>query len=202
MFNIKSRLKNLFKNIFNYTNDDSYFEIERENSKQSNIYFEWVDRFLESPSFEKLTEEQQELAAFILKCVDEYLELVNARDPVDWDGDILSELCLEVFPCKITAELEFFKCIGPVLISFFNFLSENKLLKQAWRLSTCIKTIQASIPKRAADPKNWGLAKTFAMRALQEGVDLDDPVQNAKFIKRMNQELKKSNHITEIVFVD
>jgi len=114
---------------------------------------------------------------------------------VDWNTNNISELCLEVFPRKITAELALFKCIGPVLIAFFNFLSENKLLKQAWKLSTCIKTIQADIPRQAADSRNWGMAKTFAMKALKEGVDLSDPTQNERFIRQCNQDLNRTNNI-------
>lgn len=80
-----------------------------------------------------------------------------------------------------------------MLIAFFNFLSENKLLKQAWKLSTCIKAIQADISKQAADSRNWGVAKTFAMKALKEGVDLSDPTQNERFIRQLNQNLNKTN---------
>lgn len=85
-----------------------------------------------------------------------------------------------------------------MLIAFFNFLSENKLLKQAWKLSACIRTIQADIPKQASDSRNWGIAKTIAMKALKEGVDLSDPTQNEKFIKQFNQDSNRTNNVTII----
>lgn len=50
--------------------------------------------------------------------------------------------------------------------------------------------------KQAADSRNWGMAKTFAMQALNEGVDLSDPIQNEKFIRQLNQNLKRTNNIT------
>jgi hypothetical protein len=198
---IKKR-KNFFnenssKNTYPHTSDDDSFEIEEEEDteEENDIYLKWVDQFLNSSSFEKLTEEQKENADFILHCFGEYLEHVDASDPADWNTNNISELCLEVFPRKITAELALFKCIGPVLIAFFNFLSENKLLKQAWKLSNCIKTIQADIPKQAADSRNWGMAKTLAMKALKEGVDLSDPAQNEKFIKQLNQDSNRTNNV-------
>lgn len=185
MFDLIKKIKNLFnnnssKNNFHHTSDDDSFEIEGEEhiEEENDTYLEWVDQFLNSSSFEKLTEEQKEDADFILYCFGEYLDHVDANDPADWNTNNIRELCLEVFPRKITAELALFKCIGPVLIAFFNFLSENKLLKQAWKLSTCIKTIHADIPKQASDSRNWGMAKTFAMKALKEGADLSDPTQN------------------------
>jgi hypothetical protein len=194
-------MKNFFgKNSSEYTYhqaiDDDSFEIEEEeNTEENDIYLEWFDQFLISSSFEKLTDEQKENVDFILHCFGEYLEHVDASDPADWNINNISELCLEVFPRKITAELALFKCIGPVLIAFFNFLSENKLLKQAWKLSTCIKTIQSDIPKQAADSSNWGMAKTLAMKALKEGVDLSDLTQNEKFIRQLNQDSNRTNNV-------
>jgi hypothetical protein len=200
MLDLIKKLKKIFnKNSSENTDhqaiDEASFEIEEEEDteEENEIYLEWFDQFLKSSSFEKLTEEQKEKVDFILHCFDEYLEYVDASDPADWNTNNIRELCLEVFPRKITAELALFKCIGPVLIAFFNFLSENKLLKQAWKLSTCIKTIQADIPKQAADSRNWGMAKTFAMKALKEGVDLSDPTQNEKFIRQLNQDLNRTN---------
>lgn len=202
MLDLIKKIKNSFnknssKNTYHHINDNDSFEIEEEEDteEENDIYLEWFDQFLNSSSFEKLTEEQKENADFILHCFDEYLEHVDASDPADWNTNNISELCLEVFPRKITAELALFKCIGPVLIAFFNFLSENKLLKQAWKLSTCIKAIQADIPKRAADSRNWGMAKTFAMKALKEGVDLSDPTQNEKFIRQFNQDSNRTNSV-------
>lgn len=200
MLDLIKKIKNFFnknssKNSYHHTDDDDSFEIEEEvdTEEETDIYLEWVDQFLNSSSFEKLTEEQKENAGFILHCFGEYLEHVDASDPADWNTTNISELCLEVFPRKITAELALFNCIGPVLISFFNFLSKNKLLKQAWKLSTCIKTIQADIPKQASDSRNWGMAKTFAMKALKEGVDLSNPTQKEKFIRRFNEDLNRTN---------
>ena len=205
MLDLIKKMKNFFdknssENTYHHaTNDDSIEIEEEENTEEENkIYLEWFDQFLNSSSFEKLTEEQKEQVDFILHCFGEYLEHVDASDPADWNTNNISELCLEVFPRKITAELALFECIGPVLIAFFNFLSENKMLKQAWKLSTCIKTIQADIPKEAADSRNWGMAKTFAMKALKEGVDLSDPTQNEKFIRQLNQNLNRKNNVTII----
>jgi hypothetical protein len=202
MLDLIKKMKKFFdinssENTCHYATDDDSFEIEEEKDKEeeNDIYLEWFDQFLNSSSFEKLTEEQKEKVDFILHCFDEYLEHVDASHPADWNTNNISELCLEVFPRKITAELALFKCIGPVLIAFFNFLAENKLLKQAWKLSTCIKTIQADIPKQAADSRNWGMAKTFAMKAIKEGVDLSDPAQNDKFIRQLNQDLNRTNNV-------
>lgn len=208
MFDLIKKIKNFFykdssKNTYHYTSDDDSLEIEDEEDieEENDIHLEWIDQFLNSPSFEKLTEEQKENADFILHCFGEYLEHVDACDPADWNTNNISELCLEVFPRKITAELALFKCIGPVLIAFFNFLSEKKLLKQAWKLSTCIKTIQAGILKQASDSRNWGMAKTFAMKALNEGIDLTDPIQNEKFIRQFNQDSNTTNRV-QIIEMD
>lgn len=67
------------------------------------------------------------------------------------------------------------------------------MLKQAWKLSTCIKTIQTDILKQATDSRNWGMAKTFAIKALKEGIDLSDPAQNEKFIRQFNQDSNRTN---------
>ncbi len=158
--------------------------------EKDDSFLEWTKQFLKSPSFEQLTEEQKKYTDFTFRCFAELLADMGVENPWGLSKDNISELCLEVFPRKITVELPFFKCVGPVLIAFFDYLAINALFWRAQDISNCIKTIQAEIPKRAKDSKNWGISKFFAMKALEEGIDLTDPAQCEKFMKKCNQHLK------------
>ncbi len=154
--------------------------------------YEWGIAFSKSKYFEELTEEQKQESEFVLMSFTEYMYSYHELLPEKWDEDTLEECCLYTLPRKISANDSYFESIAPVLSAFFAFLSEKNILKNASRLIRRVKKIDRQIVKNARDPRNWGIAKSFAMAAMDAGVDITNEEEMQEFIALYNmQQLAK-----------
>jgi hypothetical protein len=134
----------------------------------------WIHEFAQSPQYATLTPEEQESAKFIVDMFAEYAFNYRGDQPMDWTIETLREVCLELLPRKFTAKIEDFEEAGVVLRLFFAFLDEKKYLKDAGRLQKEMQKIAPKMVANAKDPHNWGMAKSFAMDALDADIDMGD----------------------------
>lgn len=146
----------------------------------------WFVEFQKSQYYEKLTEEQKEESEFVIMSFAEFMYSYHGLFPEEWDEDGLEECCLDTLPRKVCAEESYYKSISPVLSTFFEFLWERNLLKNAQRLIRRVKSIDEQIIKNAIDPKNWGIAKSFMMAAKKAGVDVTNEKEMEEFIALYN----------------
>jgi hypothetical protein len=72
------------------------------------------------------------------------------------------------------AEKDFFEAVAPVLDAFFRFLDREGLVKNGRALAQTALEVRARVVRAAQNPDNLGLAKTFAMSAINAGVDIHD----------------------------
>jgi len=157
-----------------------------------NKVYEWCVEFSESKYFEGLTEEQKQESEFVVMSFTEYMYSYQGLSPEEWDKGGLEECCLYTLPRKITADESYFRSIASVLSAFFGFVVEKGLLRNALNLAKKVKEIDKQIVKNASDPKNWGIAKSFAMAAKDAGVDITNEEEMKKFIALYNlQQLAK-----------
>jgi uncharacterized protein YecA (UPF0149 family) len=109
--------------------------------------------------------------------------------PEQWDEATLEECCLDTLPRKISAEESYYRAIAPVLSSYFTFLAETGRLRQGARLARAVTAIDRKIVQHAADPRYWGMAKSFTMGALKAGVDPTNEQEMQAYMLRYNQRL-------------
>lgn len=95
-------------------------------------------------------------------------------DPMDWDSQTIDYICLNIIPGKVSMEAKFFETCGEGIALFFQFLEKNNYLPQADTLRQHIEQIKDEIPKIAADPANWHMAKSMFMPAIEQGLDISD----------------------------
>ena len=156
------------------------------------MVYEWGVEFSRSKYFDELTEEQKQESEFVVMSFTEYMYSYHGLSPEEWDEDGLKECCLYTLPRKITADESYFESIAPVLSAFFAFLSEKNLLKNASQLIRKVKKIDRQIVRNARNPRNWGIAKSFAMAAKDAGFDITNEEEMRKFITLYNmQQLTK-----------
>jgi len=148
--------------------------------------YKWGVEFSESKYFEELTEEQKQESEFVVMSFTEYMYSYHGLSPEGWDEDWLEECCLYILPRKITADESYYESIAPVLSAFFIFLGEKNLLKNTSQLIRSVKKIDKQIIKNARDPRNWGMAKSFAMAAKDAGVDITNEREMKKFMALYN----------------
>jgi hypothetical protein len=134
----------------------------------------WDDDFVESAFYDALSEAQKESANFAASCFINYMSDYEGVSPKDWKSNHVQSVCLEWIPKKVTAEIEFFNCFGDIIIAFLNFLDDKQYIKNAKTLQKTVAEIKHKIPAIAADPRNWGMAKSMMMGAQKSGYDIND----------------------------
>jgi hypothetical protein len=92
-------------------------------------------------------------------------------------------------PGKMSAGPEFFAPIPIALEAFFHFLHERGLLPRPEPFLALAREARDRLPELAADPANWGMAKTMAMQGIAEGFDLSDPEQMQRWSAIYNDRL-------------
>src|SRR3990167_9820801 len=109
--------------VANFTYDDEFID---ENLYEILDWFDAVfDAYYKDDYFLSLKKTQQEHAHFILQFFIESCYGYGLKKPGQWDCDIIDEVCLDVFPRKVSAEIECFESVAPVIISFIHW-SDNK----------------------------------------------------------------------------
>lgn len=173
--------------------EEDFDEVEYENYKESRELCEdWIEGFINSPLYMKLSESAKENAYSILDdFIDCMLQTVDT-DPLAWTAENLEQTCTEVILGEIAVKIDYYENLGPVLAQFFKFLHERKLLPQALELAERAKLIQETIVSEAADPINWTADKTVGMVLLETGIDLNDKQQWDKFVKTCGSKLSKT----------
>jgi hypothetical protein len=142
--------------------------------------------FSKSKYYERLTEEQKRESEHVIMIFTEIMYSYHGVSPEEWDEERLEECCLYTLPRKITADKSYYKSIAPVLSAFFEFVQAKGLPRNSSDLAERVREIDKQIVENAADPRNWGIAKSFLMAAKDAGVNIQDQKELNKFIQFYN----------------
>jgi hypothetical protein len=116
-------------------------------------------------------------------CMRTFIDLATTHVNEEFSFDNLAdvrETLLELLPRKVSAEAPYFEEFPSVLEAFARFLHATGRLKDLQPLMEVIEEARTELPKLAADPRNWGMAKRLFMHhgltglgAPASGYDLD-----------------------------
>jgi hypothetical protein len=151
-----------------------------------NRVYDWGVEFSKSKYYERLTEEQKRESELVIMSFTEYMYSYHGVPPEEWDKERLEECCLYTLPRKITADESYYESIAPVLSAFFEFTEDKGLRRNSSDLANTVRKIDRQIVENAADPRNWGIAKSFFMAAKDAGVNIQDEKELNKFIEFYN----------------
>ncbi len=133
-----------------------------------------VSAFADSQQFTQLSAHQQREAGFAIETFHELLygyESVPLDEP---DKQSLETVCRQIYPAKVSADPEHFEAVAPVIGAFLRFLDERGDIEDGTRLATHVEALGDSLVEAAADPDNWGMAKSMVMGGeLDEATPLD-----------------------------
>ncbi len=132
---------------------------------------EWLEAFRQSPEFGRFPEAQKDQAADAPETFARFAFDYEGVNVGEWSPGDVRTVCLDWLPRKMSAEAEFFEKFGAGLSAFFAFLDRERLMKGAGALAATAAKIAPEIPKRATNPQNWGMAKSFMMGATASGLD-------------------------------
>lgn len=88
-----------------------------------------ISAFFDSQQFERLTRHQQREAQFVIEPFHKILyqyEYVPLDDP---DDASLEVVCHQIYPGTVSAELDHFETVAPVIAGFLRFLDQRGDLK-------------------------------------------------------------------------
>ena len=142
----------------------------------------WINAFIESSLFNTLSEIEQEEAGFVLDTFITFMFEYENLLPNEWNADAASKICLEVVPRKVMADKESFDAFAPALIQFLQFLDSKHLVSSAKSIIREINQIKDQIAVLAADPRRWGMTKSFMMDAKASGVDTNDDTEIQRYL--------------------
>lgn len=105
-------------------------------------------------------------------------------EPVHWTTADVEEFMLDFAPRKMTMDDETIHTLPDCVAAFMGFLDRDRRLEgdtvDALR-ETC-KRLGCKCANACHDPARWGMAKSFAMQMIADGVDLADPTAGEAWI--------------------
>ena len=152
----------------------------------------WYDDFEKTSAFDALSKSAQDNAWFIISYFSETMYSYNVETPAQWTDLSLEETIGELFPRKVSADQELFSDVEPVLKAFFGYLEEAGHIKNSKVLIKSLKNTAPEMIRQSGDPANWGMAKSFFMGAVKEGIDIDDEQAMNEFMNYVNRQTSVS----------
>ncbi len=161
--------------------DEDAVDEEDEPESAYDRYGDLLDDFMVSQTCEALPETVREDAGFAVSTfliyMWEYLGTpLEELTPLD-----VNKILLDYFPRKITSEKEFFEHAPRILTTFLKWLGEKGKLADPGPLCAEVNSTAKDMLRRSQDPGNWGMAKSFHMKAEAEGVDTTDPTAMGRY---------------------
>ncbi len=150
----------------------------------------WIADFEQSAGFAALEEAYKPEAAFIVEHFADFAYSYEGEQPAQWSAATVDEVCLFIFPRKVSTDEPFFKATAPVLAAFFRFLEEQGHHPNGKALARAVEPLGPRIVENAHDPAHWGMAKSFLMGAEEEGIDPGDEEALNAYIERTNRRLE------------
>ena len=95
-----------------------------------------------------------------------FIDLARAHVDENFSFDNLAdvrETLFELLPRKVSAEADYFAEFPSVLEAFARFLHATGRLKDSQPLLNLAEEARTELPRLAADPRNWGMAKRLFM---------------------------------------
>ena len=113
-------------------------------------------------------------------------------DACDLEVSDVREMLYEIMPRKFSAEPEFFENFPYLLEAFIHFLDSRGQVKHAKELLRLAEEARRRMPRLAADPANWGMAKSFFMRGKELGFDMTSQEGMNAFLEYYNANLAQA----------
>lgn len=110
---------------------------------------ETLEKFLESYFCAKWNDNTQGIACFFIQGFVDYAYGYHLAKPFQYDRYIVEEVCLDIFPRKMSTDTKYFKQVALVLITFFEWCEKEGLIKDTKDLRSTLKKIDQKIYKSA-----------------------------------------------------
>ncbi len=156
-------------------------------------------RFVRSVDVSMLSKSCYENAGFISGALFDYLQTYGAADIKEINENILRKVLLEIFPRKVTGDRELFETVAPIVSALLIWLESQGILSDGPQLAAKVSGWSDEIISESMDPANWGMGKSFAMKAEADGVDITDQELVQQYINQYNLEMLNQRAFNEFL---
>jgi hypothetical protein len=153
-------MSNLFLNSPLLRNEDEEF-IDESHKALIDWTEKTIDEFFQSSFCKKWNNKRKNTASFFIHCFVDFAYGYHLAKPKKWNVTVVKDVCLNIFPRKISTNVKDFKYASSSLIAFLKWLESEKILKNTVKLQKKLESINNEIYERAKDPNNWGMAKSL-----------------------------------------
>ena len=179
------------KNKNTYSEEYEEFDIQQYQADK----LAW--RFLRSIDVDKLSDNCYEYADFICRNIFDYAQTYGGASIRELDENVLKKVLFEIFPRKVTAGRELFETVAPVATALLIWLEKQEILSDGQKLAAKVTGWSEDIVSKGMDPANWGMGKSFAMRAEADGVDITDLHSMRQYMLESNLKMLQERTMAE-----
>ena len=148
---------------------------------------ELTDKFKKSKHFDGLTDEQKLQAKYNIIVLGEYMYSYDLILPEEWTEIPLMNRYLDTIPRKASADKAYFENFPYCLAAYCRFMNDEGLMKRGDELADIVLETRHEFLDSSQDPSNWGMAKSFLMRAMDEGVNIEDEKELKQYFAKHNE---------------
>ena len=131
---------------------------------------DWVETafaaFEKDPLYGELNAFEQENGYFMIQCFYDYCYGYHLAGPADITLSITDDVCLDIMPRKVSAPADMFAAFAPAFTRFLTWCDQQEIVSATENLRHHIDKIAPDMIRKAADPGNWGLAKSMLTGSL------------------------------------
>ncbi len=154
----------------------------------------YIKKFMKGPDYNGLSADCKDHAEFIITSFGDFMYLQYLSATQEWNANDTLDCCLNIMPGKIMSnDDDIFRSVAPVLASFFNFLSDEGIVKDGRMIAGKLLGIEKKLIRNSNNPANWSIGKTLLNEAVKAGVDIMERKAMDEFIKSYNDSLNLKN---------
>jgi len=182
-------------NAVEWDDEDGEDEAITENDAHA-LAEELADEFEKSAFARSLGDMTAGESASLVESFLEHAWDYEGMNPSRADLEAVRETLYDWTPRKVSAEPEYFEKLPLALGAYFRFLHATGRLPDPEPFLTLADEARKKLPRLAADPANWGMAKSLFMQGTAAGFDMTteegmrtfQAVYNASLLRRMPPE--------------
>ncbi len=133
---------------------------------------DWVEAafaaFEKDPLYGELSACERENGYFMIQCFYDYCYGYHLVGPADITLAITDDVCLDIMPRKVSAPADVFAAFAPAFTRFLTWCDRQEIVSATENLRHHIDKIAPDMVRKAADPGNWGLAKSMLTGSLSD----------------------------------
>ncbi len=171
--------------------DDEEFDIQQYKADKL------VWRFLRSIDAAESLDSCYEDAGFITRSLLDYAWTYEGAGVRELDEGVLREVLFYLFPRKVAGDREFFKNVAPVTAVLLVWLEKQDILSNGQKLAAKVISWSEEIVSKGMDPANWGMGKSFTVKAEADGVDITDQQSMQRYLVRNNLKMLQEKAMTK-----